>query len=86
MAETQKLPTIDKEKLFTDSPDGIVISAETSKWLEDVVDTLNYLLKFGVKRSKQTHDQLAKLILAINHEQSGCTNHEICKAKLEAIL
>ena len=81
-----KLPTIDKERLFVDSPQGIVITREASQWLEDVVETLNYLLNFGITREKQTHDQLARLIFAINHEQSGCTKHEKCKAKLEAIL
>jgi hypothetical protein len=80
------LPRIDKEKLFTESPEGIVITSETSRWLEDVVDTINHLLKFGIKRSKQTQNELALLILAINHEQSGCTSHEKCKAKLEALL
>lgn len=86
LEQVSGLPTIDKEKLFTDSPEGIVISTETSKWLEEVVDTLNHLLKFGVKRSKQTHDQLARIILAINHEQFGCTNHDKCRTELEAKL
>lgn len=81
-----KLPLIDKDKVFVDSPDGLVLSSETSKWLDQVLDTLNFILQTSETRSEHTHKELARLILAINHEQSGCTNHEKCKAELEAIL
>jgi hypothetical protein len=51
-----------------------------------VLDTLNFILQNAETRSDATHKSLARLILAINHEQSGCKDHEKCKAKLEAHL
>ena len=81
-----KLPLIDKDKVFVDSPDGLVLSNEAHEWLGQVLDTLNVILQTSETKSERAHKELARLILAINHEQSGCKNHEKCKAELEAIL
>lgn len=79
-------PLIDKDKVFTDSPDGLVLSDEAHIWLDEVLDMLNFIVQTSETKSEKARKDLARLIFAINHEQSGCKNHEKCKAKLEVIL
>lgn len=63
------LPKIDIDKIFSTDNGGLFLTVEMEQWFHDVVKVLNYVVAQIEINDNKTRDELAKLIMLINHQQ-----------------